>query len=149
MWILQTLPVTVQEILRSKRRLSYLMGIPAAAVVGVCLIVAFASVPETWAVLLAMPFAFLFFSVLFGQILNLKFPDLEWTSPMSVLKRSRAVMITVFTAMGLGMGALLASIFLGMPAAVIVCAALFIIDYFMYRKLCTWGVERFRHLGYD
>lgn len=149
LWIIQTAPVSVQVILRAKRQLTLIMGLPAVLTMGVCGIIAFPDLMEMWALFFLEPFAFLLFGTMFGQQLNLKYPVLEWTSAMSVIKRSTSVMIMSFTCMGIGFANLMLSLMFGIWVNVAVCGGLYLWSLLIYRRLCTWGVDQFRQLSYQ
>ena len=96
LWLVQSLPVTPRQVLRTKLTVHLtLTGIPAA----VCFILfAFAhpfSAVEllTGALLVA---GYVLLAALFGLYLGLKLPNLHWTNEITPIKQGGAVMIALF-----------------------------------------------------
>ncbi len=136
-WILQTLPVTPVQVLYAKLKLHLAIALPPTVIAVVCLLVA---VPPSLPFFFLIPLAALLFTALvalFGLFMNLKAPNLAWTSETVPVKQSMSVTVTLFGGWGavLALGALYIplhgiihpALYLGLCCAVLAlaCAYLF------------------------
>lgn len=100
LWLIQTLPVSPWQILRSKLRFHMLLtGIPALA----CSLATLLAVPMDPGYLpglVLLPQAMLLLSGCVGLALNLKNPDLHWTSETAPVKQGTPVLLTMLCSMG-------------------------------------------------
>lgn len=100
LWQIQSLPVTPWQILRAKLRFHLLLsGIPAL----LCSLAVLTVVPMNgWlmAVLLLLPQAMLLLTGCAGLCLNLKNPDLHWTSETVPIKQGAPVALTLLVSAG-------------------------------------------------
>ncbi|MBQ3056232.1 MAG: hypothetical protein IJC95_01925 [Clostridia bacterium] len=95
-WIVQSLPVEPRRVLYAKLLLHLLIGVPAALVAAVCLLIAISpSLPFLILIPLAM-LLFLLFIALFGLFMNLKAPNLSWANETVPVKQSMSVTVTLF-----------------------------------------------------
>ncbi len=100
LWILQSLPVSPRAVLHAKLKLHLLVAVPPTALALVCLLVA---VPPTLPFFFLIPLATLLFTALialFGLFMNLKTPNLSWTSEAVPVKQSMSVTVTLFGGWG-------------------------------------------------
>ena len=138
LWIVQTLPVKPIQVLYAKLALHLLIGIPPMVVAVVCLLVA---LPPALPFFFLIPLSALLFVLLvalFGLFMNLKAPNLNWTSEVVPVKQSMSVMVTLFGAWGavLALGALYVplhghvapALYLGLACVLLagLCAALLV-----------------------
>lgn len=108
LWLLQSLPVSPLQVLHAKLKLHLLIAIPPTLFAVLCLLVA---VPPSVAFVFLIPVATLLFTAfvaLFGLFMNLKAPNLTWTSETVPVKQSMSVTVTLFGGWGvvLALGAL-------------------------------------------
>ena len=108
LWILQSLPVPPTKALYAKLKLHLLVAVPTTLFAVICLLVA---VPASLAFIFLIPVATLLFTALvalFGLFMNLKAPNLTWTSETVPVKQSMSVTVTLFGGMGavIALGAL-------------------------------------------
>ena len=100
LWLIQSLPVSSWQVLRSKLRFHMLLtGVPAF----VCSLTAFFSVPMDLGYLpglLLLPQAMLLLTGCVGLSLNLKNPDLNWTSETVPVKQGTPVLLTLLCSTG-------------------------------------------------
>jgi len=108
LWILQTLPVTPREVLWAKLKLHLAVAVPTTLFAVVCLLIALTpSLPFIFLIpLAALLFALLV--ALFGLFMNLKTPNLTWTSETVPVKQSASVTVTLLGSWGvvIALGAL-------------------------------------------
>ncbi len=97
LWILKSLPISFTKIAAAKVCLHFLINVPlhivGAVVIGNKLDI------EAHYILLNIFLGVTTFTFLssLGIIINLYFPKLDWTEPMSVIKRSTAVLLSTLT----------------------------------------------------
>lgn len=100
LWLLRSLPVTPWQILQAKLRLQLLLTAPAVLVFAAAIRILF---PLTiWQLLLTalVPLLFTVLSALLGLFLGLKMPNLTWTSEITPIKQSMAVLLTLLAGFG-------------------------------------------------
>lgn len=94
-WILKSAPVSKQTILLSKVAVNLTVTLPILIVSCVLLMI---SLQTGWVeslLLLVIPMIYACFSAMMGVIVNLKLPNLEWTSEVAVVKQSASVMVSM------------------------------------------------------
>ncbi|HOO25243.1 MAG TPA: hypothetical protein PKW24_01365 [Clostridiales bacterium] len=95
LWILKSLPVNPKLILNSKLALNLSLSLPTV-LIGSSVFSYFFSFNTTQTLFMFLvPAAYAFFSALLGLAANLKFPNFDWTSEVTVIKQSAAVFIAV------------------------------------------------------
>jgi len=95
-WIVQSLPVLPRTALYAKILLHLLIVVPVSLLAVICLLIVLA---PSWPFLILIPLAMLLFVLLvdlFGLFMNLKFPNLSWTSEAVPVKQSLSVTVTIF-----------------------------------------------------
>ncbi len=108
LWILQTLPVHPAQVLRAKLMLHLAIAVPPTLFAVVCLLIA---IPASLPFVFLIPLVTLLFAALvalFGLFMNLKAPNLAWTSETVPVKQSMSVTVTLFGGWGavIALGAL-------------------------------------------
>ena len=96
LWILQTLPVPAAKVFDAKQRLHWVLTMPPALVLTVCLAVVLRLEPAEGVLAALFVLVFILFSAAGGLALNLKLPNLEWTNETAPIKQSMGVMIALF-----------------------------------------------------
>jgi ABC-2 type transport system permease protein len=99
LWILKAAPVPPITIFQSKIAVSLTLVIPAVILDGILFSI---GLKLTWKEMLfqfAMPIAYSFFAAIMGLIINLKLPNLNWTSEITVIKQSFAALVAMFSGM--------------------------------------------------
>ena len=96
LWLLQSLPITPWQILCAKLTLQLtLTGIPALFCIVCAAVVAhFTPVQALMAALLVLSYVLCL--ALFGLLLGLKMPNLNWTNEVTPIKQSACVMLALF-----------------------------------------------------
>lgn len=96
LWLMQSLPVTPWQVLRSKLWMQLLLtGIPMLLCT-VCIAFIYPYTSLEMALTLLVLLSYVLFSALFGLFLGLKLPNLNWTSEITPIKQSACVMIALF-----------------------------------------------------
>ena len=152
LWLLQSLPVTPQQVLRAKVELQLLLTLPAVWLCAGCAMVALRIPAGQGLPVLAVLAAFVWLTAQLGLALGLCLPNLHWVSEAAVVKRSAASMLAMFGGWLLAGGVLFLPLILldyAVPplAAQGCCLAVLLgLDLLLHRWLCTRGAARFAAL---
>ena len=137
-WILQSLPVSIRDVMHAKLLFNFLFIAPFYVLSEIILLFTVQADPLERLWLLLVPAAAILFSVTFGLFVNKKLPKFQWESATEVVKQSAATgisMLSLFVILLPGMGAMLLKgnlihlVTLGFIA--VICAATLLI----YRKV--------------
>lgn len=100
LYMLKSLPVKTKDVLFAKAMANIIVGVPPIVLVaGVSWFVFDMTVAQRVCILLLPVFAQIF-TALFGLIMNLSFPKLEWSNAATIVKQSTSIMATTFGGMG-------------------------------------------------
>ena len=152
LWLLQSLPVTPQQVLRAKVELQLLLTLPAAWLCAGCAMAALRIPAGQGLPVLAVLATFVWLTAQLGLALGLCLPNLHWVSEAAVVKRSAASMLAMFGGWLLAGGVLFLPLTLldyAVPplAAQTVCLAVLLgLNLLLHRWLCTRGAARFAAL---
>lgn len=152
LWLLQSLPVAPQQVLRVKVELQLLLTLPGAWFCAGCAMAVLCIPAGQGLLVLAVLAAFVWLTAQLGLALGLCLPNLHWVSEAAVVKRSAASMLAMFGGWLLAGGVLFLPLTLldyAVPplAAQGAClAALLGLDLLLHRWLCTRGAARFAAL---
>lgn len=94
-WILKTIPMSVKEIFLSKILVNLTVILPAIFICSIFLVFKLHLSFITFLLLLFVPFMYALFVSIFGLILNLIFPDFNWTNEIKVIKQSIPSFVSV------------------------------------------------------
>lgn len=95
LWILRSMPVTTQQILRAKLAMQLLLSGISVLFAAICTCIAFAvPIGSTIAVILAC-LSLVVLLAEFGLFLDLKKPNLNWTTEITPIKQSSSVMFAL------------------------------------------------------
>ena len=97
LWLSLSLPVTSWQILRSKLSLHFLLTALPSVICSVCLCVVLRPSWILCAFIVILPVLFTAFYAALGLAVNIRIPNLNWTSETAAVKQSFAVLITLFT----------------------------------------------------
>lgn len=100
-WLVQSLPVTSWTVLKAKLGVHLLFTEIPAFFAAVCLAIALRVSLVDGCLIMLVPLAYVLFSAAFGLFLNLKSPNLHWSSETVPVKQSMGVMICLFGGWGL------------------------------------------------
>lgn len=151
LWIVQSLPVRAQDVLRAKLRMHLILSAPLAALDAlVFCYIAETNVFEALLVL-AASLAFVLFTAEAGLALNLLMPNLNWRNEAIPVKQSPVVLFTIFGSWFL-LGAL--ALFYGLFPVLapnlylLLIAVLFaVLSALLFAWLMRSGAKRFAELG--
>lgn len=152
LWLLQSLPVAPQQVLRVKMELQLLLTLPGAWFCAGCAMAALRIPAGQGLLVMVVLAAFVWLTAQMGLALGLCLPNLHWVSEAAVVKRSAASMLAMFGGWLLAGGVLFLPLTLldyAVPplAAQGAClAALLGLDLLLHRWLCTRGAARFAAL---
>ena len=96
LWIVQSFPVSGLQVLMAKVKMHLLLTIVPAAILVACVELVILPAPVFAILIPIVAVAFILFMALFGLALNLKMPNLTWTSEIVPIKQSIGVMIALF-----------------------------------------------------
>ena len=96
LWLLKSLPVKTQQILRAKVLNQLMFSLPTSLLIAICSAIALRLEILEIVLLLVFTLAYCVFSADFGLWANLMKPNLHWTSEIMVIKNSFAVFIAIF-----------------------------------------------------
>jgi ABC-2 type transport system permease protein len=148
LWIMKSLPVEPKTIYKAKIAVNLLVLSP-------CLIDAFllglALKMSIWQslVLVFMAAACGVGISLYGILVNLRFPNFNWSNELIIIKQSTACMITVFSSMLLSFAPILLMLLVPSVtfAYVIITLLTAVFDAVLYMILINYGNKRFAQLG--
>lgn len=151
LWLAQSLPVSEKSVLWAKIKLHMLLTAVPSAVCSVCLCVVFKPTFLAALFIFLMPIAFALFCAAFGLAVNLKKPNLNWTSETAAVKQSFSILIVIFggwaavAVFGLAFGLLYGkvNVLIFMAGSFAVMAG---VTALLLRWVFTRGVKRFRSL---
>lgn len=152
LWIVKSMPVSTLEILMAKVNLHLLIALPPAIIASICVVIALPFTLLDSAFIIVLPIVVTVFCALFGVVMNLHHPKLDYINETAVVKQSASVMITMFGGWGLVFGAaalyafvlnniMALQVFLG-----ILTVLLLAVCFIMYRWLAGSGSRRFEEL---
>lgn len=152
LWIVKSMPVSTLTILMAKVNLHLVVALPPTIIASICVIIALPFTLIDAVFILVLPVLVTAFCALFGVVMNLHHPKLDYINETAVVKQSASVMISMFGGMGLVFGAaalygfvlsdmLAMSVYLGILTVLLVAAC-----YIMYRWLAGTGSRKFEAL---
>lgn len=150
-WLVQSLPVTAKQVLEAKLKLHLLLTLIPALILTVCAEIVIRP-GALFALLMPITAAFFVaFSALAGLFLNLKSPNLKWTSESVPVKQSMGVMLALLGgwAAVLACGAVYFAVRQFISPAVyliIIILLLALLDAVLYRWIKTKGADIFKSL---
>ena len=150
-WLAQVLPVSSWKVLKAKLKLHLLLTLPPVLLLTVCVLVVFRPEASFLVLIPLTAVLFVFLMAMWGLFLNLKAPNLNWTSEVVPIKQSLSVTLTLFGGWGIVM--ILGGVyFLVMkwliPAVFLMCTDVLMLaaNAVLFRWLKTGGSRRFEQL---
>ncbi|MDR2043339.1 MAG: hypothetical protein LBQ15_03045 [Clostridium sp.] len=153
LWIVKSLPVSAQSVLRAKVLTHLLSSSLPCLFSAVCVGAAFAESLADWLLILFVPQTMVALIAVMGLAVNLHFPKFDWTNEIYVVKQGMSAMLTIFGSMGLlvGLGLLyffLVSAVVSVTAYFWICGALFAaVGACVYGWLMKSGAKMFAGLS--
>lgn len=152
LWILKTLPVKTEDILKTKLIFYLILCLPTSILCSVIGSILLSFSIEDAIVAVIAPVCFLVFQGLAGLLLNLWKPKFDWVNETVVVKQSMSVMIMMFGFMALVMGIVILYVGVCMnfmsPTiyTYLWTGVLAVGSVILYYCLKTWGTRRFESL---
>ena len=112
-WLAQSLPVTPWICLRAKLLVQILLVSPVALLGSVSGIVVLKPDPLGGVLMVLIPQTVVLFQALFGLVLNLLRPSLNWSNELYPIKQSMSVFVALFAGMLIGVLPILMLLFFG------------------------------------
>lgn len=97
LWIIKSSPVPAYTFLNSKIMLQNVLTMPVALITVISFMIKFKSSGIEAILSILLVIMYCYFNSIFGLLLNLKFPLLEWKNETTVVKQSAASMISAFS----------------------------------------------------
>ena len=152
LWILQSLPVRPQGVLRAKVAVQLILTEIPMLFSAVCAAMIVPASPAVKAMVCITPVIYSAFSALFGLTIGVRMPVLTWTNEIAPIKQSGAVSIVLFSSWGFV--AALAGVYMligyqiGPAFYLLLCSVLFAcVSCFLLRWLDTKGSRIFAELS--
>ncbi len=150
LWIIKSSPVREMDVLKSKIYLNLTILIPAIIITSGLLSIALKPDWKTVIIMFLLPCIYAVFISLAGILINLKFPNFDWTNEVTVIKQSVSATITIF----LGFASLILPIVavilpINIQSSVmlaIVALIMIVIDFLLYKLIKTKGVKMYNAL---
>ncbi|MEH6941976.1 hypothetical protein [Bacillus sp. JJ722] len=96
LWILQSSPIAVQTICLSKIAVNLTITVPLILINNVLLLFVLQTGFIESVLFFALPITYAVFIAFIGIVMNMKFPNFDWTNEVTVVKQSAASLITTF-----------------------------------------------------
>ena len=112
-WLAQSLPVTPWICLRAKLLVQILLASPVTLLCSVAGLIVLRPDPIGGILMVLIPQAVVLFQAVFGLMLNLLRPSLNWSNEIYPIKQSMSVFLALFAGMLIGVLPILAVIFFG------------------------------------
>ena len=150
-WILKSLPINIMDIFNAKIMVNFIVVFIGSLI---ALILVWYMLPISFINVILAVFYVIIISIfvgLFGLVINLKFPKLEWDRDVIVIKQSLSSFLAVFSlliiAFILGfMGYFISAQLNVMSAWIILIVFVSLVDLGLYCLLNKWGVAKFMAL---
>lgn len=97
LWLMQSLPVTPWQVIRSKLSMQLILTEIPVLFCTACIAFIYPFTPLELLLTVLVPMLYVLFSALFGLFLGIKMPNLNWTSEITPIKQSAGVMIALLS----------------------------------------------------
>lgn len=151
LWIVQSLPVSPRQVLMAKAGVQLLVtGVPTAFAC-ICVLIAFRPSILSGVFVLMIPLLYVALLTFFDLFLNLRFPNLTWTSEIGPIKQSLPVTLGIFGGWGyvlllFGGGYLMRNLLTVEVYLALVCVVTAGLAAVLYRWIGTKGARIFAGL---
>jgi ABC-2 type transporter. len=148
LWVLKAHPIKPIDIFNAKIAVNLIIGLPCVIVAALTCWFTLPLGLADAALVLIVPVVFMFFTAVYGMVMNILFPRFEWVNETLVIKQSGSVMAAVLG----GMAIVAVPMILFIPASGVMsptlylalCAVLFAaVTAAMYGWITKGGVKRF------
>lgn len=151
LWIVQSLPVPAWQVLCSKLYVHLILTSVPTLICSICTCIALKPGIIMSLFLFVTPQIFVLFEAMFGLAMNLKQPNLNWTSETAVVKQSFCLLAVLFGGWGIIILLVIAFIllheYINTYLFMLLCTVLFVVlSVVLYRWLKNRGVKLFEKL---
>lgn len=151
LWVLKSMPVSAEQILRGKLDFHCLLSTPLMVLCGLILTITYGCPVEQILLTPLVPALLTVLSGLLGLVCDLKWTRLDWISEAYPCKQSISVMIVMFSMMGLpllmaGCYFLLADLVSISVFLLLIAVILAAVCFWLYKVLMCWGVKKWNAL---
>ncbi len=151
LWVVRSMPVNTKKVLLAKILLHLLLTFPVILLLSIVLCIILPSGILSTLVIIFLPQAYNTANAVFGVLINLKFPKLDYINEAQVAKQSLAVTISLLGGMAVvvifGVLGLLLSSIIPLEFYAILCAVIFaVLSFILFKLLFSYGVKRFEEL---
>jgi len=149
-WILKTMPIKIKDVFLSKIILNMLIVLPLMIIDIIIFGISFKLTIVQVLTVIALTSILNLACSMFGLIINLKFPRLDFISYTHVVKQSFSVFLGIFVPLIvlLGLGALYVALKLSIDTYILIVFALLLaIIVLQYNILKSWGIRKFNSLN--
>lgn len=146
LWIVRSLPVDTQLVLKAKLKVALTLFLPASIISATLFNIALRPDPLYVVLMYAIPVAYSFFGAMFGLKCDLNSPKLDWTSEVTVVKQSKPVLLTMLVGMILAIVPALLALPFGTLPVIAAFVLVVVLDILLYRNLMSKGVRQFESL---
>ncbi|MEI6578118.1 MAG: hypothetical protein WCN92_01490 [Eubacteriales bacterium] len=147
LWIVKSMPISIKSIFLSKLAVNLTLSIPSILINSSIFAYVFKFNVEQTMLLYLVPIAYAFFTAFGGLAINLNFPNFTWSTEITVIKQSAAVMLAALLGMmSVAVPLIIMFTIHSIDSKVIIYAtfaALAIFDVSLYQYLMTKGVKTF------
>lgn len=95
-WILQTLPVPVGEVMKAKVAVNMTLALPSCLIASTCTVIAFGTNPIESVFAYLIPLTLTLFGSYLGLYVNLLNPMMNWDNETQAVKQSKSALLTMF-----------------------------------------------------
>lgn len=104
LWIIKSLPLSDADVYKSKILFNLTLQIPSVLLAAICWNIHFTMPMISRILVLITPLAFALFSTVFGMFMNIKMPNYDWTSEVTLIKRGTPTICLVAGSLLIGCG---------------------------------------------
>lgn len=145
LWLVRSLPVSTEEVFKSKLKVSLTLQLPASLLSSAILAVVLRPSLPVCLLLFLTPVVYSCFITVAGLWANLKFPNFTWTTETTAVKQSAAVMVSMLAGFAsslipLGLSFVLDSTLVTGGATILIAG----LTLLLYRYLMKAGVRIFQ-----
>ena len=152
LWVVQSLPVSPQSVLRAKIEMHLWLTSVPALFFSVCSVIALRPDALSAVVAVVFPQLFILLFACFGLFLNINMPNLSWTNETVPIKQSLPVLLSLFGGWGFavlfgGLYFLLAGFVNTTVYCAVFAATAVVLCALLLRRIMRKGAETFAHLA--
>lgn len=146
LWIIKSLPIPTKDVFHAKLIFSLILMIPTVLICATVITIVFGLSGEDILFIYLLPILYSLFSAVFGLLLNLKMPMLEWKTPQQPVKQSGSVIVATLVSMAVVVIPAIICGVLGKQTVYFVAIILIAANILLYKMLMTKGQKLYKKL---